>query len=149
MYTQFYSLKRNPFDNTPDPEFYCSTRLHDEGQANLLYGVQQRKGIVLVTGEAGTGKTLLLHCLMGWLRKNQAAFSFIFNPRISALEFLQCLVLHLQMPIADRKADRLVQLHRYLINRHRLGLLTVLIVDEGHLLDLEALEEKFRLPVCN
>jgi general secretion pathway protein A len=68
MYKAFFNLTRNPFDLTPDPSFLFSTRRHNEALAALYYGVRQRKGFVVVTGEVGTGKTLLLRCLLRTLQ---------------------------------------------------------------------------------
>ena len=142
MYKQFYNLTRNPFEISPDPRFYCPTPLHNEALANLLYGIKKRKGFVVATGEVGTGKTLLLQCLMQWLNKNQIAFSHIFNPRLTVIEFFQYLSTDLGLPSEGKnKSELLIQLNQYLIGRYRKGSTTVLIVDEGQLLDWEVLEE--------
>ena len=70
MYKTFFNLARNPFELTPDPAFLFSTRRHNEALAALYYGVRQRKGFVVVTGEVGTGKTLLLRCLLKLLKQS-------------------------------------------------------------------------------
>jgi general secretion pathway protein A len=67
MYKAFFNLTRNPFELTPDPSFLFSTRRHNEALAALYYGVRRHKGFVVVTGEVGTGKTLVLRCLLGLL----------------------------------------------------------------------------------
>src|SRR5215472_6052644 len=142
MYRQFYRLNRNPFEISPDPRFYCPTPLHNEALASLLYGIKQRKGFVVTTGEVGTGKTLLVQCVMQWLNKSQIAFSHVFNPRFSAIEFLQYFSSDLGLPAANKnKSELLIQLNQYLIGRYRNGSTTVLIVDEGQLLEWEVLEE--------
>lgn len=142
MYKQFYGLTRNPFEISPDPKFYCPTPLHNEALASLLYGIRKRKGFVVATGEVGTGKTLLIQCLMQWLNKSQIAFSHVFNPRLSVIEFLQYFSADLGLPSAGKnKSELLIQLNQYLIGRYRKGSTTVLIVDEGQLLDWEVLEE--------
>src|SRR5215470_16213475 len=142
MYKQFYALTRNPFEISPDPKFYCPTPLHNEALASLLYGIKKRKGFVVTTGEVGTGKTLLLQCVMQWLNNSQIAFSHIFNPRLSAVEFLQYFSTDLGLPAANKcKSELLLQLNQYLISRYRKGTTTVLIVDEGQLLEWEVLEE--------
>src|SRR5919109_1547249 len=92
MYQEFYHLARNPFELTPDPYFLFPTRGHDEALAILYHGVRDHKGFVLVTGEVGTGKTLLLRCLLDALTRDQIAFSYVFNPRLSPLELLQYIV---------------------------------------------------------
>jgi general secretion pathway protein A len=142
MYRQFYGLTRNPFELSPDPKFYCPTPLHNEALASLLYGIKKRKGFVVATGEVGTGKTLLIQCVMQWLNSSQIAFSHIFNPRLTVVEFFQFFSADLGLPSADKgKGELLLQLNQYLIGRYRKGSTTVLIVDEGQLLDWEVLEE--------
>lgn len=141
MYKQFYGLTRNPFDLSPDPKFYFATPLHNEALASLVYGVQKRKGFVVTTGEVGTGKSLLVRCLLQWLTKNQVSFSHIFNTRLSSLEFLQYFLADLGMQVGSNKAELLIQLNHYLIGQYRKGSTTVLVVDEGQLLDWEVLEE--------
>jgi general secretion pathway protein A len=141
MYKKFYGLKWNPFEISPDPKFYYATPLHNEALASLIYGVRKRKGFVVTTGEVGTGKSLLIRCLLQWLTKNQVSFSHIFNTRLSALEFLQYFGADLGLPIVNNKAEILIQLNQYLIGQYRRGSTTVLVVDEGQLLDWEVLEE--------
>src|SRR5260370_12198846 len=142
MYKQFYGLTRSPFEISPDPKFYCPTPLHNEALASLLYGIKKRRGFVVTTGEVGTGKTLLIQCLMQWLNNSQIAFSHVFNPRLTVIEFLQYFSSDLGLPAdAKNKSALLVQLNQYLIGRYRKGSTTVLIVDEGQLLDWEVLEE--------
>jgi general secretion pathway protein A len=141
MYKQFYGLKRNPFEMSPDPRFYYATPLHNEALASLIYGVQKRKGFVVTTGEVGTGKSLLVRCLLQWLTRNQISFSNIFNTRLSSLEFLQYFVSDLGLQSSSNKAELLIQLNQYLIGQYRRGSTTVLVVDEGQLLEWEVLEE--------
>lgn len=141
MYRQFYGFKRNPFEISPDPKFYFATPLHNEALASLVYGVKTRKGFVVTTGEVGTGKSLLVRCFLQWLTRNQIPFSHIFNTRLSTLEFLQYFVADLGMPVVNNKAELLIQLNRYLIAQYHRGSTTVLVVDEGQLLEWEVLEE--------
>lgn len=141
MYKQFYGLKWNPFEISPDPKFYYATPLHNEALASLIYGVRKRKGFVVTTGEVGTGKSLLVRCLLQWLTQNQISFSHIFNTRLSALEFLQYFTADLGLPIVTNKAELLIHLNQYLIGQYRRGSTTVLVVDEGQLLNWEVLEE--------
>lgn len=87
MYKQFFGLNRNPFEISPDPFFYHPTPRHNEALANLHYGVGRRKGFIVITGEVGTGKTLLVRCLLAELRKGNIAFGYVFNPLLSTTEF--------------------------------------------------------------
>src|SRR3984885_1952453 len=90
MNKPFFYLPRNPFDLTPDPAFLFPTKRHNEALAALYYGVRQHKGFVVVTGEVGTGKTLLLRCLLKLLKQSQdVAYAYLFNSRLSSMEFLQ------------------------------------------------------------
>src|SRR5256886_4076131 len=143
MYKKFYGPTRNPFEISPDPYFFCHTPRHNEALASLSYGVDRRKGFVVVTGEVGTGKTLLVRCLVNVLERTRVAFAYMFNPRLSVLEFLQYVMTDLQIPVASgaSKGEMLMQINNYLIDRYRHGSTAVLIVDEAHLLSWELLEE--------
>src|ERR1700732_2256220 len=89
MYKSFYNLQRNPFEITPDPSFLFPTTRHNEALASLYYGVRRRKGFVVMTGEVGTGKTLLVRCLLQLLKGTNVSYAYVFNSRLSSLEFLQ------------------------------------------------------------
>ena len=142
MYKQFFGLHRNPFEISPDPTFLVPTSRHNEALANLYYGVRRQKGFVVVTGEVGTGKTLLVKCLLDVLNRNQVAFALVFNPLLSVTEFLQYILrdLGVQIP-AQNKSEFLLALNNFLISRYRQGCETVLIVDEAQHLSRELLEE--------
>jgi general secretion pathway protein A len=142
MYEQFYGLKRSPFELSPDPGFFYPTPSHNEALAMLSYGVLRRKGFVVVTGEVGTGKTLLLQCFLDSIRHKDVAFSFIFNPRLSVLEFLAYVLKDLQLSLAARtKGEMLSCLSDFLLLRCGSGATTAIIVDEAHLLGWDLLEE--------
>jgi general secretion pathway protein A len=143
MYKAFYSLKRNPFEITPDPSFLFPTGRHNEALAALYYGVRRHKGFVVLTGEVGTGKTLLLRCLLQSLGQSKdVAYAYIFNGRMSPLEFLQYIVADLGLPPTSKtKGELLLQIAHHLIARSQKKLTTVLVVDEAHHLSPEILEE--------
>jgi general secretion pathway protein A len=143
MYKAFYNLTRDPFEITPDPSFLFPTKKHNEALAALYYGVRRRKGFVVLTGEVGTGKTLLLRCLLQLLkRNNDVAYAYVFNGRLSSLEFLQYIAGDLGLPAPNKnKGELLLQLSNYVIERGRNHLTTVLVVDEAHQLSTEILEE--------
>ena len=142
MYKQFYRLTRNPFELSPDPRFFYSTPRHNEALASLCYGVQKRKGFVVLTGEVGTGKTLLVRCLLDWLDRNRIAFSHVFNTRLSVNEFMQYFLSDLGLPVTGKSKGELIsQLNHYLIDRYRQGSTAVLIIDEAQLLEWDLLEE--------
>lgn len=142
MYRKFYGLTRNPFEISPDPYFFYPTPRHNEALANLNYGVQRRKGFVVVTGEVGTGKTLLVRCLLDALNRNQISFAYVFNPRLSVLDFLRYVLTDLRLPMTGKtKSEMLAHLNNYLIARFRRGTTAALIVDEAQLLSWELMEE--------
>ncbi|HTC46693.1 MAG TPA: AAA family ATPase [Candidatus Aquilonibacter sp.] len=143
MYKAFYNLKRNPFEITPDPSFLFPTRRHNEALAALYYGVRRHKGFVVLTGEVGTGKTLLLRCLLQLLKQSDdVKYAYVFNGRLSPLEFLQYIAGDLGLPTAGKnKSDLLLQLAGYVVRRGEKKLTTVLVVDEAHHLSTDILEE--------
>src|SRR5580698_8602138 len=143
MYKAFFKLARNPFDLTPDPTYFVSTRRHNEALAALHYGIRRHKGFVVVTGEVGTGKTLLLRCLLRLLKESkEIAYAYLFNSRLSPTEFLQYILADFGLPAAGKnKSELLLELGQYLIARGAKKQTTVLIIDEAHHLSAEILEE--------
>jgi general secretion pathway protein A len=143
MYKSFFNLTRNPFEITPDPSFLFPTKKHNEALAALYYGVRRHKGFVVLTGEVGTGKTLLLRCLLQLFKGSKdVAYAYVFNGRLSSAEFLQYIVGDFGLPASNKnKSELLLQLFSYVIERNRKGLTTVLVVDEAHQLSTGILEE--------
>jgi general secretion pathway protein A len=142
MYRKFYGLTRKPFEVSPDPYFYYPTQRHNEALAMLTYGVQEKKGFVVVSGEVGTGKTLLVRCLLDALSHHRIAFAFVFNPVLSVIDFLTLLLHDLGVPAKSQsKIELLSLLNHHLLMRSRRGEATALIVDEAQLLSCELLEE--------
>ncbi len=142
MYKSFYNLRLNPFEITPDPSFLFSTPRHNEALASLYYGVRARKGFVVLTGEVGTGKTLLVRCVLELLRRTGVAFAYVFNPSLSALEFIRYIAGDFGLPVAGKAKDELIlALSAFLVDRHQKKLSTLLVVDEAHHLAPELLEE--------
>ena len=146
MYTEFYGLKELPFALTPDPRYLYFTPSHTEVMANLHYGIESGRGLIVVTGEVGTGKTTLLRWMMQRLDRT-VMVAYIFNPRLSVAEFYQYLATLFNIGAWENKSDLLIELGSVLESRHNRGLRTVLVVDEGHGLSTEVLEE-IRL-LCN
>ncbi|MDP7573372.1 MAG: AAA family ATPase, partial [Myxococcota bacterium] len=117
MYREHYGLIRLPFEMTPDPSMLYLGESHREGLATLLYAVQAGKGFALLTGEVGTGKTTLLHSLLGQLDASTAS-AFIFNPRLESLDFFRLLFDEYQIEHdCQTKAEYLLALNRFLIDR--------------------------------
>ena len=142
MYKSFYQLRQNPFEITPDPSFLFSTARHNEALASLYYGVRARKGFVVLTGEVGTGKTMLVRCVLDLLQRTGVAFAYVFNPSLSPLEFIRYIAGDLGLPVAGKAKDEIISaLSAFLVERHNLNLTTLLVVDEAHYLSPELLEE--------
>jgi type II secretory pathway predicted ATPase ExeA len=143
MYKAFFKLSRNPFELTPDPNCFVPTKRHDEALAALYYGVRRHKGMVVVTGEVGTGKTLLLRCLLRLLEQSKdVAYAYLFNSTLCPTEFLQYTVADFGLPASGKnKGELLTDLSRFLVKRGTQQMTTVLIVDEAHQLSAETLEE--------
>ena len=146
MYTDFYGLKELPFALTPDPRYLYFTPSHTEVMANLHYGIESGRGLIVVTGEVGTGKTTLLRWMMRRLDPT-AMVAYLFNPRLSVAEFYQYLAALFNIGAWESKSDLLIELGKILEARHNRGLRTVLVIDEGHGLSTQVLEE-IRL-LCN
>ena len=140
MYKQFYGLRDIPFSLAPDPKYLFRTDSLLEVFANLQYGIENGKGIVVVTGEVGTGKTTILRSMLQSLDRSVLA-AYIFNPLLSTSEFFDLLAGEFRMRPQQSKAAMLRLLGNVLMARHSQGLRTVLVVDEAHLLPRHLLEE--------
>jgi type II secretory pathway predicted ATPase ExeA len=142
MYREFYGLRANPFNVNPDPRYLFLTRHTEEALACLTYGIQSRKGFVLLTGEVGTGKTTLINKLLEWLRLQQVATAFIFNSRLNVTQFLDYMMADFGIACDSKaKSQVLLKLYNWLLDRYRAGETAVLIVDEAQNLSDEVLEE--------
>jgi general secretion pathway protein A len=141
MYLNFYDLRERPFSATPDPRFLYLTARHREAMAQLVYGVREGLGFTMLTGEVGTGKTTLLHSLLRQLDAGTAA-SYVFNSTLSFDGLLEYVVADLAIATpAASHAQRLLALNNFLLERHRAGLNTVLILDEAQHLSPATLEQ--------
>lgn len=142
MYKEFFGLRANPFNVNPDPRYLFLTRHTEEALACLTYGIQSRKGFVLLTGEVGTGKTTLINKLLEWLRTQQVPTAFIFNSKMNVPQFLDYMMADFGIPCDTRsKSQILIRLYNWLLERYRAGETAVLIVDEAQNLPDEVLEE--------
>ena len=142
MYKDFYGLREFPFNVNPDPRFLFQTRDTEEALACMTYGIQQRRGFVLLSGEVGTGKTTLLNKLLEWLRGEKMSTAFIFYPRLTTNQFLDLMMTDFGIPKkSHQKSQILLQLNEWLLKRFRAGQTAVLIVDEAQNLTSDVLEE--------
>jgi general secretion pathway protein A len=142
MYNAFFGFIQNPFNMSPDPSFLFRSLQHEEALANLIYGVQSRKGFIVLTGEVGTGKTTMLECLRDFLNAQQIAFASLFNSRLTVEQFFEMLAYDLDLRCDKHsKTEVLLSLNDMLLERAAVGRTTVLIVDEAHNLNWDVLEE--------
>ena len=142
MYKAFFGFTKNPFDMSPDPSFLFRSAQHEEALANLIYGVQSRKGFIVLTGEVGTGKTTMLECLRDFLNAQQIAFASLFNSRLTVEQFFELLAYDLDLRCNRlSKTEVLLSLNNMLLERASVARTTVLIVDEAHNLEWDVLEE--------
>lgn len=142
MYSQAFGVRKDPFKMTPDPSFLFLTAQHREALVGLTYAILQRKGFVVLTGDAGTGKTTLLARVLQFLPANQVQTSVILNPTLTPAEFLELTLL--DFGVADvplSKAQRLWKLRKLLLDGRQEGKISALIIDEAHKLSHEVLEE--------
>src|SRR5580704_13145302 len=142
MYNAFFGFTQNPFNMSPDPSFLFRSSQHEEALANLIYGVQSRKGFVVLSGEVGTGKTTMLECLRDFLHSQQIAFASLFNSRLTVEQFFELLAYDFELQCnRHSKTEVLLTLNNMLLERAAAGRTTVLIVDEAHNLEWDVLEE--------
>jgi general secretion pathway protein A len=142
MYNPFFGFEESPFSLSPDPAFLYRSAQHEEALANLIYGVQSRKGFIVLTGEVGTGKTTMLECLRDFLESQRIEFAFVFNSRITSDQFFEMIAYDLDLRCQrTSKTEVLIALNEMLIHQANQGRTSVLIVDEAHNLDWEVLEE--------
>ena len=148
MYESYWGLKEKPFENTPDPRFIYNTQQHQEALSRMLYIVRERKGAALLTGEYGSGKTLLSRVLLEELQKeNKYQSVFIFNPRLSSLEFIKEIVYQLEggKEYALNKIDLFHTLHKILLSNCDIGRHTVVMIDEAQAIVDKDIFEELRL----
>jgi len=142
MYNAFFGFSESPFNLSPDPAFFYRSEQHEEALANLVYGVQARKGFIVLSGEVGTGKTTMLECLRDYLEAQYIEFAFIFNSRINVEQFFEMIAYDLDLPCArTSKTEVLFALNQLLVEQALDGRTVVLIVDEAHNLEWDVLEE--------
>ena len=142
MYEEFFGLTARPFDLTPDPHYLVATEIHREALSNLEYAIVSRKGITLLVGEAGTGKTTVIRAAIE-RQPNRVHCVHIHNPALTRAEFIR--ILAAQFGLTDAastsKADLLLELEPLLRRRQQAQETTVLIVDEAQSLPFELLDE--------
>ncbi len=142
MYNAYFGFSECPFSLSPNPAFYFRSAQHEEALANLTYGIQSRKGFIVLTGEVGTGKTTLLECLLEYFAAQRIEFAFLFNSRLTADQFFSMIAYDLDLQ-CDRtsKTEVLFALNSHLLEQAAQNRTVALIVDEAHNLGCDVLEE--------
>ena len=141
MYLDHYSLTKRPFSISPDPRFLWLGEKHAEALATLKYGILDNKGFLLLTGEIGTGKTVLIKSLVKQLNA-EVTLVTILDPRLELMDFFNILASELEMGRRfDSKGDFLIHFKRFLIEQHDQNKKVLLIVDEAQRLNHELMDE--------
>jgi general secretion pathway protein A len=138
----FLDLSEDPFSQTADPRFFYPAPQHLEAGATLLHSILGRKGYSTVVGEAGTGKSMVLQCLIEQLRARSIEFAFLFNTKITPEQFFELLAHDLNLKHAQpTKTSILIAFNEYLLERSQAGANVALIVDNAQKLAPDVLEE--------
>lgn len=141
MYHDFYQFRENPFNVTADPDFFFASKSHADAISNLVYGITLRKGILVITGEIGTGKTTVCRKLLHEFNQN-TKFALILNPKFSPSHLLQMILFDLGMSVKTKnKFDLLQVLNEFLIRESHENNNIVLIIDEAQNLNANQLEQ--------
>ena len=140
MYTKFYGFSEKPFNITPDPKFLFLTESHQEALSSLIYGIQERKGFISISGEVGTGKTTLIHHLLDNLDRKVKAV-FLYQTHVTLDQLLKEVLLELELPVGDGDKSSLIrQLNDYLIQRLAWDENLAILIDEAQNLTKEVME---------
>ncbi len=143
MYKSFYGLTDNPFRLNPDPRYLYLNSVVQEAISAILYGIRSRKGILLLTGEVGSGKTTIVNLILDRLHRMQVTTGFVFNATENTAEFLELVLIDLGIdyPAGASRVQMLTRLNHFLLDRSRKGHITALIIDEAQNLSPQVLEE--------
>jgi general secretion pathway protein A len=141
MYLDYYKLKKEPFNITPDPEFLFLSPTHKEALAAIIYGVKQRKGFIAIIGEVGVGKTTILRSYLDRVGRDKLRSIYLFNANISFRNLLETINRELGLADAsDNTFDMVNNLHTHLIKEFAQGRNFVLLIDEAQNMPVETLE---------
>jgi general secretion pathway protein A len=138
----FFGLRENPFHVSPDPRFYYSSPGHDKAFTELVYSIETRQGITVLTGEAGTGKTTLVNRLLDWLRERNLSSAYVFHSLLRPSDLFEFIARDFGIPSTSSEKGALIEaLHRWLVRRHAVGDIPVVIIDEAQALSSNTLDE--------
>src|SRR5271169_4145857 len=145
MYEEFFGhfgLQRNPFHVSPDPLGFYSTAAHDEALSQLVFGIETHRGMMILTGEPGTGKSTIVHYLREWLQQQEYSTAYILHPLLASVDLLKLILRDFGIPCSSTsKSDLLIALKGWLQDRHAVGDCPVILIDEAQGLSSRALDE--------
>ena len=145
MYEGFlghFGLARNPFQVSPDPAHFYSTVAHDEAVLQLVSRIEARQGFLVLTGDAGTGKTMVLRYLLDWLRKYSYSTAYVFYPLFRSTDVLELILGDFGIPCnSHSKRELMLTLKNWLIDRRKMGDCPVIIIDEAQALKSRTLRK--------
>ena len=144
-YELHWRLRLRPFENVPDPQFYVPSAKHDTAMERILYGIHGRKGIVMLTGEIGSGKTLLSRAVILKLPRSRYEIGLVSNPTIPGNEFLGEILFQLGLDSHGTRVEQLRRLNDQLLANYHRDVDTVVVVDEAQAIEHDRLFEELRL----
>jgi general secretion pathway protein A len=137
-----FGLRENPFNVSPDPRFLFTGRAYEVALAELMFGIESRRGLLVLTGEAGTGKTTVMRHFLQWLKDKQLSSSYIFHTHLDPAGLLEFILRDFGVPVeSTKKSDLLTRLHHWLQAQQMAGDSPVIIIDEAQALSLRTLGE--------
>ena len=146
MYLEHWDLQKSPFGNVPASSAFFRSPQHEEALRRLQYAIEQRKGVAMLTGEVGCGKTTVIRALTDFLQKDKYQFQTISNPALQPTDLIKAILLKLGgQPEHGTKTDLLDQLHRHLYQNAEDGINTVLAIDEAHVIGNQATLDELRM----
>jgi putative secretion ATPase (PEP-CTERM system associated) len=141
MYEGFYHLNGKPFQLSPDPRFFFSSRTHRRAMSYLVYGAHQGEGFIVITGEVGAGKTMLARMLARKLESQNLVMAQVVSTQLEADDMVRMVTSAFGLPHDDSKARLLRSLEQFLLGCYKQGRRALLLVDEAQNLPLRSVEE--------
>ena len=141
MYEDYYQLRAKPFQLSPDPRFFFSSKGHRRAMAYLVYGVHQGEGFMVITGEIGAGKTMLVRTIARQLEAQNVVMAQVVSTQLEADDLVRMVAAGFGLPQESNKAVLLTRLEQFLLSCHRQGRRALLMVDEAQNLPQNSVEE--------